>query len=64
MSEERDVTAADLEALVRLYGLVPVPEDLLPRVLNAVREHRAAMRRFYDAGIEVRDVFSSQLFRP
>lgn len=63
MSDSDEITAADLDALVKLHDLVPVPEDLLPWVLQALRDHRAAMRRFAEAGLETRDVFPAHLFR-
>ncbi|HVC33454.1 MAG TPA: hypothetical protein VNL16_08085 [Chloroflexota bacterium] len=63
MPDDDDITAADLEALARAFDLVPVPADLLPRVLEAVREHRRSLRRFAAAGIELRDVFPSEIYR-
>lgn len=58
------ISVPDLEAFVRLHDLVPVPPDLMPRVLHIVREYRAAMRRFAEAEIDVRDVFPAHLYRP
>jgi hypothetical protein len=63
MEDPEELTAADLESIARLHGLVPVPEDLVARVLQSLREHRAAMRRFAEAGLETRDVFPAQVFR-
>ena len=63
MSYPDEITAADLESFVKLHGLVPVPEDLVPRVLQALRDHRAAMRRFAEANIETRGVFPAQVYR-
>lgn len=64
MPEDEKISAADVEAFIRMYDLVPIPPDLMPRVLQAVREHRESMRRFAEAGIELRDVFPAQVFRP
>ncbi len=64
MSRGDEIVVADLEACIRLHDLVPVPSDLMPRVLQIVREHREAMRRFADAKIEIRDVFPADLYRP
>ena len=64
MSASDEISAADVEAFVRMHGLVPVPPDLMPRVLQMLREHRASMRRFAESGIDVRDVFPAQVYRP
>ncbi len=64
MTRGEEITAADLEAFIRLHDLVPVPPDLMPRVLQIVRDHRESMRRFAEAGIDVRDVFPAHLYRP
>lgn len=63
MSDSQEITAADLEAFVKLHDLVPVPADLVPRVLQILRDHRAAMRRFAKADLPTRDVFPAHLFR-
>jgi hypothetical protein len=53
----------DLRRMVDVLGLIEIPEALLPRVLEHVRAHRAAMRAFAAAGIEVGDVVTAQPFR-
>jgi hypothetical protein len=58
------MTAAELEDYARLHGLVPVPPHLVERVLQQLRDHRAAMRRVQAAGLDFRDVFPAQVFRP
>lgn len=58
------ISVPDLAAFIRLHDLVPVPPDLMPRVLQIVRDHRESMRRFAEAGIDVRDVFPAHLYRP
>lgn len=63
MSDSHQTPAVDLDALVRLHDLVPVPPDSLARVRKLLDEHREAMRRFASAGIETRDVFPAQVFR-
>lgn len=63
MFENDEVDAAWVEAIIRLQGGVAVPAELLPRVVQLAREHRAAMRRFADAGIEPQDVFPGQVYR-
>lgn len=64
MPDDDEISAATVEAFIRMHDLVPVPPELMPRVLQAVREHREAMRRFHEAGLESRDVFPAQIFRP
>ncbi len=56
-------TAEDLRELVRLLDLVPIPDDLMPRVLANVRSYRAAMRRFAESGLDVADVVTAQPYR-
>jgi len=63
MPENDEIDAAWVEAIIRLQGGVAVPTELLPRVVQLAREHRAAMRRFAEAGIEPRDVFPAQVYR-
>ena len=58
-----DLTAADLQTLARLLGLVAIPDQLLPRVLAAVQTYRAAMRRLDEAGIDLADIVTAQPFR-
>ena len=58
-----EITADDLRRMVRVLGLIEIPEALMPRVLEHVRAHRAAMRTFEAAGIEVGDVVTAQPFR-
>lgn len=64
MPESDEISAADLEAFVRLHDLVPIPPDLMPRVLRIVRDHRESMRCFAESGIDCRDVFPAQVYRP
>lgn len=63
MAENEEVQASDVEAFIRMYGLVPVPPALMPRVLQMVRDYRAAMRRFSEANIDVHDAFPAQVYR-
>jgi hypothetical protein len=58
-----EITAEDLRRMARVLGLIPIPEHLMPRVLEHVRAHRAALRTFEDAGIDVGGVFTAQPFR-
>jgi len=60
---EYEISATAIEAFIGLHGLVPIPPELMPRVLRGVHEHREAMRRFAAAGIELRDVFPSQVYK-
>ena len=58
-----EITADDLRRLVRVLGLIAIPEALLPKVLEHVRAHRAVMRTFAASGIELGDVVTAQPFR-
>ena len=58
-----EVTADDLRRMTRVLGLIPIPEHLMPKVLEHVRTHRAALRTFEDAGIAVGGVLTAQPFR-
>jgi hypothetical protein len=60
---ERELTAEDLRAMVEALGLVPIPDRLIDQVLTQVRAHRANVRRFEGAGIEVTDVVTAQPYR-
>ena len=46
-----------------MLGLIAIPERLMPKVLEHVRAHRAAMRSFEDAGIDLGGVVTAQPFR-
>lgn len=61
--EGEELTVDDLRRMVGVLGLIEIPEALLPRVLEHVRAHRAAMRTFAAAGIELGDVVTAQPFR-
>lgn len=63
MYENDEIDATWVEAMIRLQGGVAIPPELLPRVVQLAREHRAAMRRFAEAGVEPRDVFPAQVYR-
>jgi hypothetical protein len=58
-----EITADDLHRMTRVLGLIPIPEHLMPKVLEHVRTHRAALRTFEDAGIDVGGVLTAQPFR-
>jgi hypothetical protein len=60
---EPTVTADDLHQIVRALGLVEIPDNLMPKVLEAVRSHRESMRKFDAAGIDVTGVITAQPFR-
>ena len=60
---DADLTANDLNDLVRLLDLVPIPAHLMPRVLEQVQQQRAALRRFAESGIDVSEVRSAQVYR-
>ena len=60
---EAEVTAEDLSRMVAAQGLVPIPEHLMERVVQAVRTHRRAMQRFDQSGIDLRDVVTAQPYR-
>lgn len=55
-----ELTREDLKELVRVLDLIPIPDHLINPVLNAVREHRAAVRRFAESGIDVEEVLTAQ----
>jgi hypothetical protein len=63
MSAEREMTVEDLRAVVAALGLVPVPDRLMDRVLEQARAHRASVRRFDAAGLDVADVVTAQPYR-
>ena len=60
---DAEITADDLRRMARVLGLIAIPEHLMPKVLEHVRAHRAAMRSFDDAGIDVGGVVTAQPFR-
>ena len=57
------LTAEDLNEMVRMLDLIPIPERVMPQVLDAVREQRAAVRRFAESGIEVDETLTAQPYR-
>lgn len=57
------IGADDLRRIVRAFGLVPIPEHLMAQVLEGVRAHRAAMRRFDESGLDVSEVVTAQPYR-
>ncbi len=60
---DTEIGAEDLQDMVRMLDLIPIPERLLPQVLEAVREQRAAVRRFAEAGIDVDETLTAQPYR-
>ena len=60
---DAEITADDLRRMTRVLGLIAIPEHLMPKVLEHVRTHRAAMRSFEDAGIDLGGVVTAQPFR-
>ena len=63
MAENEEIQASDVEAFIRMHDLIAVPPALMPRVIQAMRDHRAALRRFATSGIDVHDVFPAQIYR-
>ena len=63
MSAEPEITSEQLVAAAAALGLRPIPERLLPLVLREVRAHRANMRRFDAAGLDLAAVVTAQPFR-
>jgi hypothetical protein len=63
VSDHDELSAADLESWARANDLVPVPPELVPRVLKLLGEHRAAMRRVADARLDLHEVFPAHVFR-
>ena len=57
------LTVDDLQEMVRMLDLIPIPGRLLPQVLDAVREQRAAVRRFAESGVDVDETFTAQPYR-
>ena len=57
------LTAEDLQEMVRMLDLIPIPGHLLPQGLDAVREQRAAVRRFAESGIDVDETLTAQPYR-
>ena len=47
---ETELTADDLQEMVRMLDLIPIPERVMPQVLDAVRA-AAAVRRFAESGL-------------
>ena len=63
MSDNVELSADDLEMWARTNDLVPVPPELVPRVLKLLGEHRAAMRRVGDARLDLHGVYPAHVFR-
>jgi hypothetical protein len=63
MADEREMTAEDVRAVLAALGAVPVPEGLMALVLEQARAHRANMRRFDAAGIDLAGVVTAQPYR-
>ena len=57
---DSELTAEDLREMVRMLDLIPIPERVMPQVLDAVREQRAAVRRFAESGVEVDETLTAQ----
>ena len=62
-NDDTELTVADLQDMVRMLDLIPIPERVLPQVLDAVREQRAAVRRFAESGIDVDETLTAQPYR-
>ena len=60
---DSELTAEDLQEMVRMLDLIPIPERVLPQVLDAVREQRGAVRRFAESGVEVDETLTAQPYR-
>ena len=60
---DTELTAEDLKEMVRMLDLIPIPERVLPQVLDAVREQRAVVRRFAESGVEVDETLTAQPYR-
>ena len=60
---DTEVTGEDLKEMVRMLDLIPIPERVMPQVLDAVREQRAAVRRFAESGVEVDETLTAQPYR-
>ena len=60
---ETELTAEDLNEIVRMLDLIPIPERVLPQVLDAVREQRGAVQRFAESGVEVDETLTAQPYR-
>ena len=60
---DSELTVDDLKELVRMLDLIPIPERVLPQVLDAVREQRGAVRRFAESGVEVDETLTAQPYR-
>ena len=58
-----ELTADDLRQIVRALGLVEIPEQLFPKVLEHVRTHRTSVGTFDAAGIDLANVVTAQPFR-
>ncbi len=60
---DTELTVEDLKEMVRMLDLIPIPERVLPQVLDAVREQRGAVRRFAESGVEVDETLTAQPYR-
>lgn len=63
VDRDTELTAEDLQEMVRMLDLIPIPERVLPQVLEAVREQRGAVRRFAESGVEVDETLTAQPYR-
>ena len=63
MPTGREMEADDVRAVIAALELVPVPERLMAQVVAQARAHRASMRRFDAAGLDVADVVTAQPYR-
>lgn len=60
---DSELSGEDLQEMVRMLDLIPIPERVLPQVLDAVREQRGAVRRFAESGVEVDETLTAQPYR-
>ena len=56
---DEQITEQFLREWVRRLDLVEIPEADMPRVLAAVRAHRAAMRRLEESDLPLRATFTA-----
>ena len=63
VDNDSELTVEDLREMVRMLELIPIPERVLPQVHDAVREQRAAVRRFAESGIDVDETLTAQPYR-
>ena len=60
---DTELTAEDLQEMVRMLDLIPIPERVMSQVLDAVREQRAAVRRFAESAVDVDETLTAQPYR-